>query len=216
LKVYGKGKDCTCSAKTTLSFGSAEERTKSSLVASYFPCSKEGYFPTLTRLLQLAPTNRNNAMSPPPVPLVSPTAQSILITHYVDSCALTGIQPALADTNLGSSAAEETTPRPWPTTNGKVRQAFFQKSRDALCLEIASGSARYHPAQWIRSSKMSSSNVADVLLPGSLRERGEFCIVHVGLAEGGATTSSNKSSSAPFAWKVMNVEFHRLNQFLDE
>ena len=54
-----------------------------------------------------------------------------------------------------------------------------------------------------------NNNSPDVLLPGSLRERGEFCIVELGLMEEEESPKGLRS----FGWKVANVEFQRLNDF---
>jgi hypothetical protein len=53
-----------------------------------FLVNSNGFFPTLSRLLKLAPSNRSqpsSALCPPAVPFSSPIAQSILITHYVEN-----------------------------------------------------------------------------------------------------------------------------------
>ena len=174
----------------------------------------------MTRLLQLAPPNSrnmNHPAAPPTVPFRSQRAQTILMSHYVDSPVLTNIQ----------KREDNSKPLPWPmrqstdTTQASAtarRAEFLEQSREELCLEIASGSARFHAAQWIKSSKRRP----DVLLPGSLRERGEFCVVHVGLvpADSGSSSTSRRKLAATeagqFTWRVLNVDFHRLDEYPDD
>ena len=102
---------------------------------------------------------------------------------------------------------------PWPMGHQQfLRNDDDNQSSDFLCLEIASGAAPWHAAQWIRdtSTTMTTNKTTkDVLLPGSLRERGEFSLVELGLVE----EQSRKGVRRSFGWKVVNVEFHQLNDF---
>jgi hypothetical protein len=89
-------------------------------------------------------------------------------------------------------------------------------TRQLLCLEIASGAAKWHEAKWIKSDGISSNNDSDVLMPGSLRERGEFCLVELGLVEDTLEAVSDSGKQhATFRWKVVNVDVHRLNQVVE-
>lgn len=116
----------------------------------------------------------------------------------------------------------------WPATHDTFLES--SSSQHQLCLEIASGSAAKH------SPKVIKSGGTTILLPGSLRERGEFCLVDMALMErettstdsasdtSAATTASKgsgagsasgqkASSKKKFAWKVSNVDIHRLGRF---
>lgn len=75
---------------------------------------------------------------------------------------------------------------PWKSDHNE----FLANNSDLLCMEIASG-APWLPAKWL----------PHVLLPGSLRERGEFSVVELGLFQQGRT----------FAWKVANVDIHNVH-----
>ena len=109
--------------------------------------------------------------------------------------------------NPSSNTGPNIKPMPWPKDDSsdwsRSHEDFLSDhdTQQNLCLEIASGAAVWHDAQWIRPPPHSSE--ASVLFPGSLRERGEFCMVEMGLMEAGRT----------FEWKVVNVEFQRLNEF---
>lgn len=111
--------------------------------------------------------------------------------------------------NYSPSWALEKEDKPWP-----IEHATFLDSAAAqqlLCLEIASGSASRHRAELIRDGKK------QVLLPGSLRERGEFCIIEVALEEVGDNAMEEnaghlRSSDRRFAWNVHKVDFHQLQR----
>jgi hypothetical protein len=107
---------------------------------------------------------------------------------------------------------------PWPVNH----QDFLVDDNTSrlLCFEIASGSAVSHPAEWrnpsngksrdgIRST-VGSSNTAHgpVLIPGSLRERGEFSIVTVSLVEQNANTEHRR-----YAWEVRSVDFYNIGSY---
>jgi hypothetical protein len=124
----------------------------------------------------------------------------------------------------------ENEPKPWPMEHETfVDTALVQQF---LCLEIASGAAAKHKPEIIKRGK------SQLLLPGSLRERGEFCILEVSLEEQKKKTNGAKGMSdgnknddkqsddeslsraaakqrpsSTFAWKVTKVDFHKLNRF---
>ena len=181
-----------------------------------FGNQSDGYFPTLTRLMKLAPPSNNldNTTGAPSVPFRSPLAQTILISHYVDS-------PVITKRNRDDTVSR---PLPWPMQTERNQTAtadraeFLEQSREQLCLEIAGGSAGYHSAQWIKSSKRRS----DVLLPGSLRQRGEFSLVYIGLVPAAESSSTSRrklggsDTGNQYTWQVLNVDFHRLNHYPDD
>jgi hypothetical protein len=91
----------------------------------------------------------------------------------------------------------------WPSGH----QKFFNSTiaRRNLCFEIATGlSSKNHKPEWIASA--STTHTADgetlnveggwtrkgpgILLPGSLREHGDFCIVHMSLVQQQASNDS--------------------------
>jgi hypothetical protein len=155
-----------------------------------------GYCSSIEGLVQLAPPTNH------PVPFAFSAAQTILVTHYVD-CSTE--QPAI--TESGSFDDDhQSLPRPWPTQP----QASFISSDSAqkplLCLEIASGSAANHMPELMEQGG------SQVLLPGSLREFGEFSIVELALSPSkhAASANSKTSKQRTFAWKVQKVDFHRL------
>ena len=108
---------------------------------------------------------------------------------------------------------------PWPVNH----QEFLQDDNTSrlLCFEIASGSAVSHPAEWrnpshgttrdgVRSTAGNGTSSASgpVLIPGSLRERGEFSIVTVSLVEQSANTEPRR-----FAWEVRSVDFYNIGSY---
>lgn len=174
--------------------------------------SNEGYFSTLSRLLRLpAHTSTNNASSSTEIPLKAAQPQSVLVTHYVDSLALTRFD----------SSADSNPTMPWPiklesgSSSSNDRQDFYDSNSNLVCLEIASGSSRSIPAQWIQSpfSENRPDLKANVLLPGSLRERGEFSLVYMGLVE---TCNDRDPSEKRFEWKVLDINIHHLGAFPEE
>jgi hypothetical protein len=145
----------------------------------------------------------------------------VLVTHYVHGLQLT------ADETLEDEAPANDSPSwctnkesamPWPATHETFVES--SSSQHQLCLEIASGSAAKH------SPKVINSGGTTILLPGSLRERGEFCLVDMALMERDTSTASASGTASPttptsgrktspkkFAWKVSNVDIHRLGRF---
>jgi len=117
------------------------------------------------------------------------------------------------DAKAGSSAV------PWPSNHSEFLRS--ESTASLLCLEIASGSAVNHPAAWISSkhdtsarkgtSSIGRNSRGPVLLPGSLRERGEFSILTLALVEQPAKTQGEQQRR--FAWGVQSVDFHHLNNF---
>lgn len=175
--------------------------------------SGKGYYPTLSRLLRLAaPNDSKTAASSTEIQFKATHPQSILVTHYVDSYAITTEVDNITDSKPTM---------PWPTkhdseTSSSVdREEFYESNNNLMCLEIASGSSHSNPAQWIQSPFIKSRPdlKANVLLPGSLRERGEFSLVHLGLVE---TCNESDANKKCFEWKVLNIDMHRLGEFHDE
>ena len=125
--------------------------------------------------------------------------------------------PGKADIDTKCSGC---TTMPWPIDHNQ----FLMEDTTSrhLCFEIASGCAVSHPAAWINKNEETVGNVGSrscpgvrsrycsrgpVLLPGSLRERGEFSIVKVALVE-----QSTKMEQR-FAWEVQNVEFYNIGSY---
>jgi hypothetical protein len=160
--------------------------------------SSEGYCSTLSRLLQLAPPIPNHS-----APFVAEQAQSILVTHYVDldtprdvaddhdnnmynhkdiddidDNGATAVAAAAAAANGSPSwtIEQQRQPRdlPFPIQDHDLFIHSLLAQR-MLCLEIASGSATVRPARLVKKGRV------HLLLPGSLRKRGEFSIVDVSL-----------------------------------
>jgi hypothetical protein len=219
--------------------------------------SSKGYCRTLEGLIRLAPPSNH------PLHFSHPSSQTILVTHYVD-CS------SEANNKLDTSAAAKpsddqhfnpcngsplwtmTSPaslsdlphslshtgyRPWPSEE----HATFLNStlvQQQLCLEIAAGSAMRNRPELIEQGS------TQVLLPGSLREHGEFCVLEVALQEKDGDLSASTPSLPPasssvealkvqrdsdlaasdpsipssrhsFAWKVQKVDFHRVARFRD-
>lgn len=112
---------------------------------------------------------------------------------------------------------------PWPNDHNEF--LMDNSTSRHLCFEIASGSAVSHPAAWLNNNNnkervrsVESRSIASVgssgcskgpvLLPGSLRERGEFSIIKVALVE-----QSTKREQRQFAWEVQNVDFYNIGSY---
>lgn len=112
------------------------------------------------------------------------------MTHYVDNVPVFN-----ADSNpvIGSPlwAVEAAVNAPWPTDHGTFLQSATVQQ--LLCLEIASGSTQRKPELIADAKKQ-------ILLPGSLRERGEFCILVMGLER-----------KQRFGWNIRSVDFHNIH-----
>lgn len=174
--------------------------------------SDSSYISTLSRLLHLpAHAGTNAAASSTEIPWKATQPQSVLVTHYVDSLPLTKLD----------CPTESNSTMPWPTnlesgaSNANERQEFYDSNRYQMCLEIASGSSRSIPAQWIQSPfpETRPDLKANVLLPGSLRERGEFSLVYLGLVD---ACDDRDASEKSFEWKVLDIHIHRLGEFPEE
>jgi hypothetical protein len=193
-------------------------------------CSSEGYCSTLQRLLQLAPKPKQSQTHSPAVDFHALRAQTVLVTHYVHGLALAAPDPAevtqedsIPANDSPSWCTNQESALPWPATHDAFLESSY--SQHQLCLEIASGSAAKH------SPKVIESGGTTILLPGSLRERGEFCLVDMALMErdtssasasdtstsskgsAGSASGGGKASPKKFAWKVSNVDIHRLGRF---
>jgi hypothetical protein len=182
----------------------------------YKSTGPDGYCSTLSKLLKLAPKQDQSILFRSP----SDKGQSILITHYMDCRSL--LQQGddslddlsdFQEDGYPSAGPEETkeTSMPWP----RDHDAFLESTlaQHHLCLEIASGSAADHVPALIRKGN-GNKKVGPVLLPGSLRQRGEFCIVQLSLVEQAAgEAEQRRAEPLRFAWEVANVDFHRVNDF---
>ena len=192
--------------------------------------SLKGYFPTLLRLLKLAPAPNN------PLPFARSLSQSILVTHYVDfqdivdenndHCHMeNGYSVHLSEDEPlnGSPSWAIERHSPWPSPSDD-RDDFVKSKvvQQLLCLEIASGSAAHHLPHLQKRGNV------NVLFPGSLRTRGNFAIVDLSVSSIPNPTSkadeksleeeknTRKSNSnvgqhpggIKFHWKVTNVDFH--------
>jgi hypothetical protein len=156
-----------------------------------FSFSFDGYHQTLQKLLELP--------GPPqhPVPFATSQAQTVLVTNYAD---------------LSKDSTD-----PWPPEH----EVFLESdaSKRLLVLEIACGSAVGHPPQFCpkgtRAGESTSTATATrppVLLPGSLRERGEFSLVEMSLVRDGSNSSSRGGGGpAKYRWTVRNVEFFNIH-----
>ena len=155
--------------------------------------SKEGYCSTLARLLQIAPPVHRA------LPFASEQSQTILVTHYADL-------DTYDDVPNGSPSWAIEADLPWPMQD---HDAFLNSflTKQLLCLEIASGSSAKRPAE-LRKHPSGSS----VLLPGSLRERGEFCLVDLAIVPSKTDGKEERQgNSANFVWKVTNIDFHTIH-----
>lgn len=150
--------------------------------------SSPGFCSTLERLLHLGPAPPSHA----PLEFHTLQSQSILVTHYVD------LDDKKNDADCDTSTTTKEAPLPWPRDHA----SFCTANDSLLCLEIASGSSPQHPARLIRQGTV------PILLPGSLRERGEFCLLDLSLSE-----RRHHASERRFAWKVNNVNFHRVQRY---
>lgn len=112
---------------------------------------------------------------------------------------------------------------PWPVAHDKFLNSSI--ARQNLCLEIASGlSSQHYRPEWIPSASLNSLNddVAlngeagstmkgpGVLIPGSLRQHGDFCIVHMSLVQQHVTKDS---TTCTWGWEIQDVEFHVVNNY---
>lgn len=131
-----------------------------------------------------------------------------MVTHYVDLD--TSYEDDVPANGSPSWAIEADLPWPIQDHDSFLKSPMATKQ---LCLEIASGSSAKRPREWRKHP-----NGMSVLLPGSLRERGEFCFVDIALVEVAITDATNDEDSLEgghdgtpkFCWKVTNVDWHTL------
>lgn len=110
---------------------------------------------------------------------------------------------------------------PWP--NGHTKFLNSSNARRNLCFEIATGfSSKNRRPEWIPYSNSealtdddggTAINGGGVLLPGSLREHGDFCIVQLSLVQRQHSSNCSINANYPYGWEVQNVEFHTVNKF---
>jgi hypothetical protein len=162
-----------------------------------------------------------------------------MVTHYVHGLSQRPKSNDPCDNVISANGSPSWTTTesemPWPAAHETLLQD--NATQQHLCLEIASGSATQHKPQVIETAASASSSFSPdsssssnsggcgttVLLPGSLRERGEFCLVDMALMDAatgksaGSTPATAASLKAPAAskltWRVKNVDFHRLDRF---
>lgn len=103
--------------------------------------------------------------------------------------------------------------RPWPPEHSKFMDSSLVQEH--LALEIASGGGTSQ-----RPKHIQKGNVR-IVIPGSLRERGEFCLVDMSLMEQAviksmaaatASTATAPKKKKSYAWSVRNVEFHNMER----
>lgn len=103
--------------------------------------------------------------------------------------------------------------RPWPPEHSKFMDSSLVQEH--LALEIASGGGTSQ-----RPKDIQKGNVR-IVIPGSLRERGEFCLVDMSLVEQAviksmaavtASTPTAPKKKKSYAWSVRNVEFHNMER----
>jgi hypothetical protein len=84
---------------------------------------------------------------------------------------------------------------------------YHSSSEDAT--KSTSSPRSYPPLQSHPLKRQQHDHVpkGPVLFPGSLRERGEFCILHLSLTEPAKTTKS----VSQFTWQVENVYFYNIH-----
>lgn len=170
-----------------------------SFLSIFLVKSSEGYCSTLARLLQIAPPVRH------PVPFATQQAQTVLVTHYAD---LDTYQDVPAN---GSPSWAIEPDQPWPADG---HDAFLKSTlaSQLLCLEIASGSSGKRPPEWRKHP-----NGTSVLLPGSLRKRGEFSLVTLSVVpvradeESPHTDGEKMAETTQFVWKVTSIDNHNIH-----
>lgn len=118
------------------------------------------------------------------------------------------------DDDDDNSSTGSTGIRPWPPEHSKFMDSSLVQEH--LALEIASGGGRSQ-----RPKDIQKGNVR-IVIPGSLRERGEFCLVDMSLMEkvvmksmaaaATVSTASPPMKKKSFAWSVRNVEFHNMER----
>ena len=103
-----------------------------------------------------------------------------------------------------SDGEEESFDPPWPTEH----EAFcaLPLVQEHVILEIASG--LNSSGATVKPMELPKGKVR-VVLPGSLRERGEFCLVDVAFMKDPYQPRTND-----YRWRVRRTRFHTLNEFL--
>jgi hypothetical protein len=189
--------------------------------------------PPVSAMCDMVPSER----TPPLVDklLQVPLFQSILVTQFhhwqppTDMLSTSSIsQPRSFDSgSKDSHSDEECFDPPWPIEHEAFcAQPFIQ---DQVVLEIAAGfNSKGVVAQpmELRKGRMK------VILPGSLRDRGEFCLVDVAFMEDPISKIPPSSRSSPeiptahpkppvtpktwgdYRWMVRQTRFHCLNDFV--
>eukprot|EP00934_Nitzschia_sp_Nitz4_P002975 Nitzschia sp. Nitz4//scaffold317_size20466//16181//18064//NITZ4_008667-RA/size20466-processed-gene-0.12-mRNA-1//1//CDS//3329547548//2965//frame0 len=103
---------------------------------------------------------------------------------------------------LDEEEEEESFDPPWPTEH----EAFCARPmvQEHVLLEIAAG--RNSKGESVRPMELPKGPAMRVILPGSLRERGEFCLVDVAFESG--------LRDEDFRWRVRRTQFETLDEFL--
>jgi hypothetical protein len=180
--------------------------------------------PPISSICQLPPAERTH-------PLVdellrSSLFQTILVTQFhhwqppEDMQKPGALNGTSSDHGTGDSDSDdECFDPPWPSEH----EAFCAQPliQDQVVLEIAAGfNSKGATAQPMELPK----GKMKVVLPGSLRERGEFCLVDVAFMKDPSsaalkTPRSSRSVSPPkssgdYRWMVRQTRFHCLNDFV--
>ena len=140
------------------------------------------------------------------------TASAAEVSQEVRSDASTSLNctPSTDDDNTVKNDDGVNT---WPPEYSKfVESSVVQEN---LALEIASGGGVSQ-----RPKEIQKGNVR-IVIPGSLRERGEFCLVDMSLMEqavkknftaASTSAASSAKKKSTFAWRVRSVEFHSIER----
>jgi hypothetical protein len=106
---------------------------------------------------------------------------------------------------------EESFDPPWPSEH----EAFcaLPLVQEHVVLEIASG--LNSSGTTVKPMEVPKGKVR-VILPGSLRERGEFCLVDVAFMKDNDPYNNNNNHHRPddYRWRVRKTRFQTLNEFL--
>ena len=120
--------------------------------------------------------------------MVANQSQSILVSHFVEFS-----KEENDDGKSDSPDKQAEDVAAWPAHHDR----FCREQEDLLSLEIASGCSSA-PARLLEQGNV------PILLPGSLRQRGEFCLLDLSLKRG---------EDRRFAWRVQDVDIRRVQRY---
>lgn len=122
---------------------------------------------------------------------------------------MTVVSGASDDLYLGnmSEDEEESFDPPWPIEH----EAFCAESfvQEHVLLEIAAG--KNSKGQTVRPMVLPKGPSMKVIMPGSLREKGEFCLVDVAFTKSPFGAASGKND---YRWRVRRTRFQTLNDYV--